>query len=37
MPLTWGFMQVGLDKLSFIKLQCQASVRAGQTKLIIIF
>jgi hypothetical protein len=30
---TWGFMQVGLDKLSFRKLQNQALVRAGQTSL----
>jgi hypothetical protein len=32
-PLTWGFMQVGLDKLNISKLQSQALVRAGQTSL----
>jgi len=32
---TWGFMQVGLDKLSFNKLQSRAVVRAGQTSLVI--
>jgi len=30
---TWGFMQAGLDKLNFSKLQSQALVRAGQTSL----
>lgn len=27
LPLTWGFLQVGLDKLSFNKLQSWALVR----------
>jgi hypothetical protein len=35
--LTWGFMQVGLDKLSFSQLQSQALVQAGQTMLSISF
>jgi hypothetical protein len=36
-PLTWGFMQVGHDKLSFSKLQSRALVLAGQTLLSISF
>jgi hypothetical protein len=32
-PATWGFMQVGLDKLSFSKLQSRALVRAAHTSL----
>jgi hypothetical protein len=33
--VTWGFMQVGLDKLSFSQLQGRTLVRAGQTSLVI--
>ena len=33
--MTWSFVQVGLDKLSFNKLQSQAVVPAGQTSLVI--
>ncbi len=32
---TWGFMQVGLDKLSISQLQSWALVRAGQTSSVI--
>ena len=31
LPPTWGFIQVGLDKLIISQLQSQALVQAGQT------